>query len=369
MLLLLADPAEAARVRTALAADGHQVVSARGPADLLGHAGRIQAHALVVDSRVAGQPVSDFVRAVHERDPLLQVILQPPPEVTAPPTLPLARLDVHGCHDPADGPERLRLHVAAALTTRERLAQLTVAERLKTELLANVSHELRTPLNVIIGYVELLRDGSFGALSAEAAMVLEKVLGNAGYLIELVEEFLDLTRLEGGSAPVHRDRVALRPILSDLAESFTLLVRTKPVDFVADIPADLPAVEIDAAKLRVIIQNLLSNAAKFTRAGHIALRAVVEAGMLVVRVSDTGPGIAREHHEAIFDLFRQLPSSEQTKGIGLGLALARRFARALGGDISLESRVGAGTTFTVVLPVGDERKCPQHGADTEQLGV
>ena len=114
-----------------------------------------------------------------------------------------------------------------------------------------------------------------------------------------------------------------------------------------------PAVRGEAAKLRVVIQNLLSNAEKFTSEGHITLAAALDpSGRVAIRVSDTGPGIAPEHHEKIFDIFHQLrPHDGQTKGVGLGLALARRFARMMGGDISVESAVGKGTTFTVLLPV------------------
>src|SRR5262249_27615702 len=164
--------------------------------------------------------------------------------------------------------------------------------------------------------------------------------------------FLDLSKLESGDMTVGRDEVAVGVILRHLAESFALLVRARPITFTADLPADLPMVVGDAAKVRVIVQNLLSNALKFTREGSIGLAAEQRVdGTIAIRVSDTGPGIPAEHHEAIFDLFHQVqPHLGDRKGIGLGLALARRFARMLGGDVSVESAVGAGTTFTVVLP-------------------
>src|SRR5262244_1814234 len=129
-------------------------------------------------------------------------------------------------------------------------------------------------------------------------------------------------------------------------------MRGRPLDFRVDVPATLPAVAADGAKLRVVIQNLLSNAEKFTERGEIELSALALHGRQVaIRVRDTGPGIAPEHHEAIFDIFHQLrPHDGQTKGIGLGLALARRFARMMDGDITVESAVGSGTVFTVVLP-------------------
>jgi len=124
------------------------------------------------------------------------------------------------------------------------------------------------------------------------------------------------------------------------------------VEFRIDVPEELPAVAADGAKLRVVIENLLSNAEKFTERGQIELSAVaLDGGQVAIRVRDTGPGIAPEHHEAIFEIFHQLrPHDGQTKGVGLGLALARRFARMMEGDITVESGVGSGTVFTVTLP-------------------
>jgi signal transduction histidine kinase len=187
---------------------------------------------------------------------------------------------------------------------------------------------------------------------AEAHRVFEKLLGNAAYLLELIEEFLDLSKLEAGAMAINAEEVELTPFLREIGESFALLARTKPTAFVADIPDDLPTITAEGAKLRVVIQNLLSNAEKFTSHGEIRLGArIVEPGRVAIRVSDTGPGIPPEHHEAIFDIFHQLrPHDGQTKGVGLGLALARRFARLMEGDITVESAVGEGSTFTVVLP-------------------
>src|SRR4029077_9102598 len=232
--------------------------------------------------------------------------------------------------------------------------QFHVADRLKTELLASVSHEFRTPLSVIVGFGDLGGWDPSGASPPGTLPVFDKVRANAGYLLELVEEFLDLAKLEAGVTVVRCEPFVLEPFLRELGEWFTLLVRARPITFVTEAPARLPPVAADPAKLRVVIQNLLSNAAKFTHEGTIRLAAAaLDDGRVAIRVSDTGPGIEAEHHEAIFGLFHQLgPHDEQRKGIGLGLALARRFARMMGGDITLESTVGVGSTFTLVLPTG-----------------
>src|SRR5439155_1091057 len=260
-----------------------------------------------------------------------------------PPREMLSRLAIQGYHDKTDGPDGLLLWVDVAFKAYDQLAQLHIAERLKTELLANVSHEFRTPLNIIVGYIDLLREGTFGACPADARAVFEKVLANAAYLLDLVEEFLDLSKLEAGAMHVKPERMALTPFLRELAESFALIVN-QPVAFLCDVPEDLPVVIAEAAKLRVVIHNLLSNAAKFTREGRIQLTAAsLPDGRAAIRVTDTGPGIPPDQHEAIFEIFHQLrPHDGETKGIGLGLALARRFTRMMGGDIAVESAPGPG---------------------------
>jgi len=342
-----------ASVRMLLEREGHRVLTAGSGAEALGLLGHEQVQLALVDYFMPVMDGEELIGRVRERDLLVQIVLQTGYAGEKPPREMLARLAIQGYHDKSDGPERLLLWVDVALKAYDQLAQLHVAERLKTELLANVSHEFRTPLNVIVGYVDLLREGTFGACPADSVPVLDKVRGNASYLLELVEEFLDLSKLEAGAMPVRRETVQLTPFLRELGDWFALLVRTRPVQFVTDVPEALPPVAAEAAKLRIVIQNLLSNAAKFTEQGEVRLAAGrLDDGRIAIHISDTGPGIAPEHHEAIFDIFHQLrPHDGQTKGIGLGLALARRFARMMGGDITLESTVGSGSRFTVVLPV------------------
>jgi signal transduction histidine kinase len=342
-----------ASVRLLLEREGHRVLTAEGGAQALDFVARETAQLLLVDYFMPVMNGEELIARVRERDPLVQIVLQTGYAGEKPPREMLRRLAIQGYHDKSDGPERLLLWVDVALKAYDQLAQLHIAERLKTELLANVSHEFRTPLNVIVGYIDLLREGTFGPCPPETLPVFEKVLGNATYLLQLVEEFLDLSKLEAGAMAVRQEAVQLTPFLRELGESFALLVRTKPVEFQLDVPDRLPAISAEAAKLRVVIQNLLSNAEKFTQRGYIRLAAeVVAGGRIAIRVTDTGPGIPPEHHEAIFDIFHQLrPHDGQTKGVGLGLALARRFARMMDGDIAVESTPGEGTTFTVLLPI------------------
>jgi len=339
-------------VRALLECEGHRVLTASSGAEALALLDRESIQLAVIDLRMPSMSGEELVGAIRQRDSLLQIVVQTAEAGDGPRAL-LRRLAIQGYHDKADGPERLLQTIDGALKAYDQLAQLHVAERLKTELLANVSHEFRTPLNIIIGYIDLLREGTFGACPSEFNAVFDKVLANGAYLLDLVEEFLDLSKLEAGAMRLRQELVQLTPFLRELGESFSLLVRTKPVEFRADIPDHLPAVIAESAKLRVIIQNLLSNAAKFTKVGHIGLEVrTVDERRVAIRVSDTGPGIAPEDHEAIFDMFHQLrPADAESRGsAGLGLALARRFARMMNGDITVESTLGAGTVFTVIVP-------------------
>jgi signal transduction histidine kinase len=356
--VLLVDDEETvlALERSALEREGHRVLTASTGPEALALLEREAVQVLVADYFMPGMSGGELIDRVRQRDPIVQVILQTAQSARKPATDAVRTIDVQGYHDKADGPARLVALVEAAFRAYLRIAELHLAERLKTELLAHVSHEFRTPVGVIVGYLDLMQEGDFGPLSEALAPVVQRVRGNASHLLALVEEFLDLARLETGSARDRRRLVPLSAFLRELGESFGLLVRGRPVEFRMSIPDGLPAVMADPAKLRIVVQNLLANATKFTELGFIHLAAEArEDGMVAISVRDTGPGIPLEHQETIFELFRQLgPAGEEKRGsLGLGLALARRFARLMNGDVTVQSRPGAGTTFTVVLPAAE----------------
>ena len=323
-VLLVSDgPERLASLRATLEGEGHRVLavdSARAGFALLDTE---TAALLVVEQRLCAVYGDALARRLRERDAGAQVLVVGADTDGPPPRELLRRLGLHGYHAAADGGERLLVLTDAALASHRDLSRVQLAERLKTELLGSVSHEFRTPLNVIIGYVDLLQDGTFGACDPETRPVFDKLRGNATYLLELAEEFLDLSRLEAETEPGRPQTVDPIPLLRELADWFSLLVRDRPVAFEADIPPGLPTLAAESAKLRVVVQNLLSNAAKFTGEGRIRLAAATLAdGRVAIRVSDTGPGIAPEHHEAVFDMFRQLrPTDGRRNGVGLGLAL------------------------------------------------
>ncbi len=339
-------------VRLLLEREGHHVLSADSGHAALAELARETVQVMLVACAMPGMSGQELIQRIRQRDPLVQIVLCADEAGERTPREMLKQLAIQGFHTRSEGHERLLLWVDSCLKAYDHLGQLHDSERLKTELLANVSHEFRTPLNVILGYIDLVRDGTFGACASETMPVFDRVIHNANHLLELVEDFLDLSKLEAGHMVIRCAPVALTPFLRELADSFALLLRDKPVEFVTFIPDPLPTVSAEAGKLRIVIQNLLANAAKFTSRGKIGLGAqVLPDGRVSVLVTDTGPGIAPEHQEAVFDVFKQLgPHEGAKKGVGLGLALARRFARMMQGDVTLESRVGVGTTFRVVLP-------------------
>ncbi len=241
------------------------------------------------------------------------------------------------------------------------------ARQLKNELLANVSHELRTPLTTILGYAYLVREGMAGAEPAPDLAPLHKIESAAAALMELINNLLDLTHLQLGRVTIEReicDAVALtRAALSALDAP------RDEVQLRADTPAEPLRMYTDPVQVLRILRNLIGNALKFTLAGEVRIQldagapgapapASAEAGgggaqkMIRWNVRDTGIGIDPQHHEAIFDEFRQVDGSPTRRfgGTGLGLALARGLARRLGGDITVESELGQGATFTLVLP-------------------
>lgn len=226
------------------------------------------------------------------------------------------------------------------------------ANQAKSDFLAVMSHELRTPLNAITGYADLLLMGLPDPLPAQGRIYVERIRTAAWHLFQLIEEILTFARIEAAREVVSPERIDLLAFLSDCAALIEPVAREKGLDFRQDLPRDGIVIRTDPRKLRQILLNLLSNAVKFTDRGSVLLSVEQEAGGLVFRISDTGVGISPEHAARIFEPFWQAeqPTTRRAGGAGLGLAVARRLARMLGGDVVVESHVGRGTTFTVTLP-------------------
>ena len=223
------------------------------------------------------------------------------------------------------------------------------ANRSKSQFLANMSHELRTPLNAIIGYSEMLRED----IDEPGAVAdLQKIESSGKHLLSLINDVLDLSKIEAGKMELHHERFDVGVACRDIAGAIAPLVERNRNTLVVDVPADLGSMWSDVVRLRQVLLNLLSNAAKFTTDGRILLSAHREGTSVVFEVRDTGMGMPMEVVERLFQPFSQADASTTRKfgGTGLGLALVRHFARLLGGEVTVTSEVGQGSTFRVRLP-------------------
>jgi len=233
--------------------------------------------------------------------------------------------------------------------------QIEAANRHKSEFLANMSHELRTPLNAIIGFSEVLLDPSLSVSEDERSQFLSDVLGSGKHLLNLINEVLDLAKVESGTMELHVEPALLQDVFESVQHTMRALATKKSIDLRVENNESLEQFSMDGARIKQVLLNLVGNAIKFTpQAGQVWVRAEREDGIVRVEVGDTGPGIAAEEQERIFLEFQQVESSAKGKpeGTGLGLALAKKFVEMHGGKIWLESEVGQGSRFFFTLPMG-----------------
>jgi len=226
------------------------------------------------------------------------------------------------------------------------------ANRLKSRFLANMSHELRTPLNSIINFAYLLSIGSEGEVTLGQTDLLQRISEAGRHLLGLINDILDLAKIEAGRFELFLENVELPDLIAGALATATSLVHDKPVVLRADLPEGLPLVRADHTRVRQVLLNLLSNAAKFTTEGEIVVRAVSEGAQVVFSVTDTGVGIAPADLPKVFAEFVQLDGelTRQTGGTGLGLPISKRFVELHGGKMWAESTVGVGSTFFFTLP-------------------
>jgi signal transduction histidine kinase len=227
---------------------------------------------------------------------------------------------------------------------------LSCANILKDQLLANASHDLRTPLNVIIGYGQLALEGSFGEAPKELQDVIQRMVSSACDQLTLVEDLLNLSRIELNILSVKPVEVPLGPLFDEMKFVLEGLVQGRPVRAeVQALDGDV-WIRADPDRLRQILTNLLTNASKFTEEGRIELFANIEHDRVRMGIRDSGIGIAPQHHRAIFEPFCQIDEKRKPSGAGLGLAIARRLSRSMQGALEVESSLGAGSTFWLTLP-------------------
>jgi signal transduction histidine kinase/CHASE3 domain sensor protein len=239
---------------------------------------------------------------------------------------------------------------AIAIDNAQLYRSALAASQAKSTFLATMSHELRTPLNAIIGYQSLLKEGISGSLNESQLAQLSRIRAGADHLLGLIDEILTYSRVEADKEIVRLEEAELRPIVEEAVTMVKPLADAKGLTLRVDVPDT--RLKTDGGKLRQILLNLLSNAVKFTDRGEISLRARLNGEAAEFFVADTGIGIADENLQRIFDPFWQVEQSSTRRigGTGLGLSVSRSLARLLGGEISAESKLGEGSTFTVTLP-------------------
>ncbi|HXF55481.1 MAG TPA: GAF domain-containing protein [Hyphomicrobiaceae bacterium] len=243
----------------------------------------------------------------------------------------------------------------------EKSHQLEIASLHKSQFLANMSHELRTPLNAILGYAELIQDGVYGEVAPKIKGVLDRVQANGKHLLGLINDVLDLSKIEAGQLVLRLEDYSLSNVVQTVVTATESLAAEKKLRLTAAIAEELPVGRGDERRVAQVLLNLVGNAIKFTDKGEIKITVRNTKAKFVIKITDTGPGIPHSEHERIFEEFHQVDSSNTKKkgGTGLGLAISRRIVELHGGRISVESEPGRGSTFRVDLPIRVER---QRGA-------
>ncbi|HWM43046.1 MAG TPA: ATP-binding protein, partial [Burkholderiales bacterium] len=237
---------------------------------------------------------------------------------------------------------------------QEKSAQLEVANKHKSEFLANMSHELRTPLNAIIGFSEVLSERMFGELNEKQADYLKDIHESGRHLLSLINDILDLSKIEAGRMDLELSSFDLPSALSNAMTLVRERAQRHGIALSLEVDKRLGAFQADERKFKQIVLNLLSNAVKFTPdGGRVAVSARQDTTCVEIAVKDTGIGIAPEDHAAVFEEFKQVGRdyTKKAEGTGLGLTLTKRFVELHGGEIHLESAPGKGSTFTIKLPV------------------
>jgi PAS domain S-box-containing protein len=253
--------------------------------------------------------------------------------------------------------------------------EVATATRLKSEFLANMSHELRTPLNGIIGFAEVMRDGHGGPVTEAHEEFLDDILLSSRHLLRLINDILDLAKVEAGKLSFRPEKVGLEGVAREAVNTLREMAARNRIELAVEVDPSLSQVELDPARLRQVLYNYISNALKFTDAGgKVVVRATSVSGdMFRLEVQDSGIGIRPEDIPKLFSEFHQLDegSAKKYQGTGLGLALTKRIVEAQGGSVGVSSRWGEGSTFYAVLPtrstVADEGVPPAHPRRSQSL--
>ncbi len=232
------------------------------------------------------------------------------------------------------------------------------ANKAKSQFLANMSHELRTPLNAILGYTELILDNMYGEVPEKSREVMERVEYNGRHLLGLINDVLDLSKIEAGALTLSLADYSMKEVVNTVITAVEALAAEKNLALKAMLPPDLPLGKGDEQRLAQVLLNLVGNAIKFTDEGEVSLQVRASNSEFLVSVTDTGPGISESDQRKIMDEFQQADASSTREkgGTGLGLAIAKRMVEMHGGRLWVESRLGRGSTFSFTLPVRVEKQ-------------
>lgn len=298
-----------------------------------------------------GVPIVETTRGhQHWRDVLIEVVRE---EATRLGTSPDVTAEAIQAVQINADTSLVRIANAYDLQLRETNAQLSRASQFKSEFLAQMSHQLRTPLTAIIGFCEVLTQGMDGELSRDQAQDISEIHKSGLVLLELVNDILDLSKIEAGQVEIAFQEVDLPAVVDQVIASMRHIAESKALKLTSDLSSEVSKVTGDPGRVREILTNLVSNAIKFRPAGSVAIRSMPAGAMAEISVLDTGIGIEPAAHQRIFEEFRQASDkiSQTYGGTGLGLSIARKLVELQGGQMGLESQPGKGSRFWFTLPI------------------